>query len=150
MSPPKSINKSKISTTFNKDFIPTKLKKVPKQYAAYLPTDLPNNGSPRTAYDRRGLLKHFISQSPRRRHDPPPRSPMTRKPVNPNRWWDFLYTNKELEASKHKKSHRYKIIQHMTSTAIEKINQRRWLVRPHLLSHIELPLQKRIRDHGPT
>ena len=41
MSPPKSINKSKISTTFNKDFIPTKLKKVPKQYAAYLPTDLP-------------------------------------------------------------------------------------------------------------
>jgi len=113
MSPPKSINKSKISTTFNKYFIPTKLKKVPKQYAAYLPTDLPNNGFPRTAYDRRGLLKHFISQSPRRRDDPPPRSPMTRKPVNPNRWWDFLYTNKELEASKHKKSHRYKIIQHM-------------------------------------
>ncbi len=27
MSPPKTVNKSKISTTFNKDFIPTKLKK---------------------------------------------------------------------------------------------------------------------------
>ena len=113
MSPPKSINKSKISSVFNKSFTPTKLKKIPKQYAAYLPTDSPNNGFPRTAYDSRGLLKHFISQSPRRRDDPPPRSPMTRKPVNPNRWWANLYTNKEIEASKHKKSHRYKIMQHM-------------------------------------
>jgi hypothetical protein len=113
MSPPKTINKSKISTVFNKNFTSTKLKKIPKKYASYLPTDLPNNGSPRTAYDRRGLLKYFTSQSPMRRDDPPPRSPMTRKPVNPMKWWSDLYTNEELQASKHKKSDKYKLIEHM-------------------------------------
>lgn len=112
MSPPKTVNKSKISTTFNQGFMPTKLKKVPKKFSVYLPTDLPNNGSPRTAYDRRGLYKHFSTQS-RLSRNTPPRSPMTRKPVHANKWYYNLYTNEEIQAAKHKKSHKYKLIEHM-------------------------------------
>ena len=113
MSPPKTINKSKISTVFNKDFTPTKLKKIPKKFSVYIPSNLPNNEKPRTVYDRRGLYKYLTQQCPRRREDPPPRSPMTRKPVNSVMWYNNLYTNEEIKASKNKKSDKYKLIEHM-------------------------------------
>ena len=116
MSSPKSIKKSKISSVFNKDFTPTKLRKISKKHSVYIPTNLPtnsNNDAPRTAYDRRGLYKYLSQQCPRRREDPPPRSPMTRKPITTNKWYTNLYTNEEIKAAKNKKSDKYKLVEHM-------------------------------------
>lgn len=128
MPSPKSVNKSKISTAFNKDFTSTKLKKIPKKFSVYIPSNLTNNRSPRTAYDSRGLYAYYMSEGSRRAGAP--LSPMTRKPVNINRIWSNLYTNEEIQAAKNKKSHKYKLIEHMktrkhlsSKNKIEYLNQ---------------------------
>jgi hypothetical protein len=114
-----SSNKSKISTIYDVNFLPSTLRKVPKKYTVYIPSNLPNNGSPRTVYDRRGLSKYFNNQTTR-----PPRSPMTRKPVNPREYWSNLYTKEELDAYKHKKSNKYKLVEHMKTRKHLSANQK--------------------------
>lgn len=102
-----NINKSKISTVYNKNFTNTKLRKIPKKRAVYIPNNLPNDRSPRTIYDVSGLKRYLNSL-----HNNNPPSPSTRKPLS-YPWYKKLYTKNEIEASKHTRSNRFKLINHM-------------------------------------
>lgn len=104
-----TINKSKISSIYDKQFSSTTLRQIPMSKAVYIPSNLPNNGSPRTIYHRDGLYKYLNSK-----HTNNPPSPATRKPIA-YPWFKDLYTKEEIEASKHKRSNRYKLIDYMKS-----------------------------------
>ena len=103
-----SVNKSKIVTAYDKNFMPKSIKKIPRSRLVYLKSDTPSNGSPRTAYDSRALNKHFKSQLELNR---PLTSPVTRKPVT--NFYNKLYTREEIESAKKTKSNRYRLIEHM-------------------------------------
>ena len=117
------MNKSKISTVYDQNFTPSKITKGSKKHMVYIPTNLPNNGSPRTIYNKRGLSKYFNRQLSLTRSNIPV-SPITQKKVNPYKWWSNLYTKEELDAYKHKKSNKYKLIEHMKTRKHLSANQK--------------------------
>ena len=117
-----SVNKSKISTVYDQNFTPSKLTKGSKKYMVYIPTNLPNNGSPRTIYNKRGLSNYYNAQ-PRAR-GAAILSPITKKEVKSSQWWTDLYTKEELDAYKHKKSNKYKLIEHMKTRKKLSANQK--------------------------
>ena len=122
-----TINKSKISSVYNKDFTDTKLRKIPKKRAVYIPNNLPANSAPRTVYHVSGLKKYLNSKMT---NNPP--SPATRKPLT-FPWYKKLYTKDEIEASKHARSNKFKLINHMKT-------------RKHLSSKQKLEYLNRLKN----
>ena len=118
-----TINKSKISSVYNKNFTDTKLKKIPKKRAVYIPNNLPSNSAPRTVYNVSGLKKYLNSKMT---NHPP--SPATRKPLT-YPWYKKLYTKNEIEASKHTRSNKLKLINHMKT--------RKTLYKPQKLEYLK-------------
>ena len=104
-----SVNKSKIDTAYDKNFMPTPVKRIPKKQQVYIKTNTPSNGSPRTVYHKKALNNHVSTELKSRRA---PRSPLTRIPLN-DPFYTKLYTLEELKAAKSTKSNKYKLIEHM-------------------------------------
>lgn len=118
-----TVNKSKISTVYDQNFTPSKITKGSKKHMVYIPSNLPNNGSPRTIYNKRGLSKYFNRQLSLTRNITPV-SPMTKKKVNPSQWWSNLYTKEELDAHKQTKHNKYKLIEYMKTRKHLSANQK--------------------------
>jgi len=102
-----TINKSKISSVYNKNFTDTKLKQIPKRHIVYIQNNLPANSAPRTVYHVSGLKKYLNLQKTNH-----PKSPATRKRLT-HPWYKKLYTKNEIEASKHTRSNKFKLVNHM-------------------------------------
>ena len=104
-----SVNKSKIDTAYDKNFMPTPVKRIPKKQQVYIKTNTPSNGSPRTVYHKKALNNHVSTEI---KNGKAPRSPLTRIPLN-DPFYAKLYTLEELKAAKSTKSNKYKLIEHM-------------------------------------
>jgi len=104
-----SVNKSKIDTAYDKNFMPKPVKRIPKKQQVYIKTNTPSNGSPRTVYHKKALNNHVNTEIKSGRA---PRSPLTRIPLN-DPFYTKLYTLEELKAAKSTKSNKYKLIEHM-------------------------------------
>ena len=104
-----SVNKSKIDTAYDKNFMPTSIKRIPKKRQVYIKTNTPSNGSPRTVYNKKGMNNYISTETTSSQRL---RSPLTRIPLN-DQHYTKLYTLEELKAAKNTKSNKYKLIEHM-------------------------------------